>query len=91
MTEVHLRILCPPIDKMCHLGINTRRNNELIAARNKGIIENIQRDLRADSLAYLSAQGLLEAITGDPLIKGFCMGCMTGFKYPIDEFGNSTN
>ena len=91
VTEVHLRILCPPIDKMCHLGINTRRNNELIAARNKGIIENIQKELRADSLAYLSAPGLLEAITGDPLIKGFCMGCMKGFKYPIDEFGNSTN
>jgi len=89
--EVHLRILSPPIDKTCHLGINTRKNDELIAARHGGNIKQIQKELGADSLAYLSGQGLLEAVSGDPLMKGFCMGCMAGFTHPIDEFGNNVN
>ncbi len=87
--EVHLRILCPPIDKTCHLGVNTRNSNELIAARNNGIVYRIGKELGADSLAYLSGEGLLEAIVGNTFIKGFCMGCMAGFKYPVDKYGNS--
>ena len=89
--EVHLRILSPPIDKTCHLGINTRKDDELIAARHGGNVAEIQKELGATSLEYLSGQGLLEAVSGDPLMKGFCMGCMAGFSYPIDEFGNDTN
>ena len=89
--EVHLRILSPPIDKICFLGINTRKQDELIAARNNGDVQKIQEEVGANSLAYLSGRGLIEAITGDSLTKGFCMGCMAGFKYPIDEFGKPTN
>lgn len=86
--SVHLRILSPPIDKACHLGVNTRSNDELIAAKHMNSIESIRKDLQADSLAYISTAGLKEAITGDPEAKGFCMGCMSGEIYPIDAFGH---
>lgn len=88
VTAVHLRIVSPPIDKTCHLGVNTRSSNELIAARHGGNIQAIQQELAADSLAYLSGRGLKEAITGDANARGFCMGCMTGHQYPIDLWGN---
>lgn len=87
---VHLRILCPPIDKPCHLGISTRSHHELIAARHKGDISAIQEELQADSLMYLSAAGLREAVTKNPRARGFCMGCMAGQSYPIDGFGRET-
>ncbi|MDO8609751.1 MAG: formyltransferase family protein [bacterium] len=86
--EIHLRVLSPPIDKICYLGINTRKNKELIAARNKGNIDEIKKELKADSLKYLSVNGLIESITGKKNTKGFCMGCMAGCSYPIDQFGN---
>jgi amidophosphoribosyltransferase len=88
VTAVHLRVLCPPIDKACHLGVNTRTQEELIAVRHHNSIESIRRELQADSLAYLSASGLKEAITGNSTSNGFCMGCMAGEKYPIDTYGN---
>ena len=84
---VHLRVLSPPVDKACHLGVNTRTSEELIAARCHGDISKIQKELNADSLAYLTAPGLREALTGDSKSTGFCMGCMAGHKAPIDEFG----
>lgn len=89
VTAIHLRILCPPIDKPCHLGVNTRSGEELIAAKFSGNVERIRRELTADSLSYLSGQGLKEAITFDGNASGFCMGCMFGHAYPIDAFGNA--
>lgn len=86
---VHLRILSPAIDKACHLGVNTRTNEELIAARHNGDVEGIRKELGADSLAYLSGAGLKEALTGNPQARGFCMGCMVGHTPPIDRFGSS--
>ncbi len=88
VSVVHLRIVSPPIDKTCHLGLNTRSQEELIAYRHGGNIHAIQNELGADSLAYLSSRGLREAITGDPNARGFCMGCMAGQQYPIDIYGN---
>ncbi len=85
--DVHVRIVSPPIDKACHLGVNTRSSHELIAARLNGNIEKIRIDLDATSLAYLSADGLREAITGDPKARGFCMGCMMGHEPPVDTYG----
>lgn len=87
VAAVHLRILCPPIDKGCHLGVNTRTQHELIAARHNNNIESIREETGADSLAYLSAGGLKEAITGDSKATGFCLGCMAGHQYPINEYG----
>ncbi len=81
--EVHFRILSPAIDKGCHLGINTRSETELIAARRFGNVEEIRKELGATSLAYLSSAGLREALTGNSKAPGFCMGCMVGHSPPI--------
>lgn len=88
VTAVHFRIVSPAIDKACHLGVNTRSADELVAAQFGGDTEKIRAYLEADSLAYISAEGLKEALTGDPHAKGFCMGCMVGYRPPIDAYGN---
>jgi amidophosphoribosyltransferase len=82
--SVHIRILCPPIDKGCHLGINTRSRQELIAARHNGDISKIKEEIGADSLAFLSDKGMLEA-TGKS--DGFCMGCMVNHQPPMNKQG----
>lgn len=84
----HVRILCPPIDKPCHLGINTRKADELIVSRMDGDLSRVQQTIGADSLVYLSPEGLREAMTGSPNAKGFCLGCMVGHEPPIDRVGN---
>jgi amidophosphoribosyltransferase len=76
--EVHLRICAPPIRHPCFLGVDMARQWELIAAR-KTIPET--RDyLGADSLGYLSLEGLIKAV--DLPREIFCMACFTG-DYPI--------
>ncbi len=85
--DIHLRVLCPPIDKPCHLGVNTREGSELIAAAFYGDVNKISEALGAQSLAYLSIAGLKEAMTGNPNASGFCTGCMFGQRYPIDKYG----
>jgi amidophosphoribosyltransferase len=87
VAKVHIRILCPPVDKPCYLGINTRKSEELLANRFKGNVQQMKEYIGADSLAFLSSEGLREAITTNPSAKGFCMGCMKGFQPPISLFG----
>jgi len=82
--ETHVRILCPPIDKSCYLGINTRQDSEMIASRHRGKIEEIRKEIGADSLAFLSDKGLLKAV-GES--DGFCLGCMINHHPPIDRRG----
>jgi amidophosphoribosyltransferase len=77
-TEVHLRVCAPPIRHPCHLGVDMATYRELIAA-NKSI-EEIRQFVGADSLGYLSVEGLLKAV-GDG--QGtHCLGCFTG-NHPI--------
>ena len=77
--EVHLRISCPPTISPCFYGVDTPTRNELIAANNT--IEEIRRYVEADSLAYLSLEGLGRAVKDD---KGeYCYACYTG-NYPTD-------
>jgi amidophosphoribosyltransferase len=76
--EVHMRISCPPTIAPCYYGVDTPTKEELIAAQNS--IEDIRRYLDADSLGYLSIEGLLEAV-GDPDGAKFCTACYTG-DYP---------
>src|SRR6202008_652573 len=57
--EVHLRISCPPTISPCYYGVDTPRKQELIAANNS--IEEIRQFIEADSLAYLSMDGLQKA------------------------------
>jgi amidophosphoribosyltransferase len=76
--EVHLRISCPPTISPCYYGVDTPRKEDLIAANNS--IEEIREFIEADSLAYLSLDGLLHACDGGEGNK-FCVACYTG-KYP---------
>jgi amidophosphoribosyltransferase len=77
-TEVHMRISCPPTISPCFYGVDTPSKKHLIAA-NKSI-EEIRAFIGADSLAYLSLEGLKKACgEGDP--NTYCSACYTG-NYP---------
>jgi len=76
--EVHLRICAPPIRHPCFLGVDMATEWELIAARKS--IPEIRDYLGADSLGYLSLDGLLQAVGLPKDI--FCLACFTG-DYPI--------
>ena len=76
--EVHMRVHAPPIMWPCYLGVDMATRSELIAA-NKSLAE-IRDVVGADSLGYLSLEGLFRA-TGNPR-STFCEGCLTG-KYPV--------
>jgi len=72
--EVHVRISSPPIQWPCYYGIDTPTRRELIGSSHK--VEEIQRYLGADSLGYLSLEGMLKATGSDP--DHFCHACFTG-------------
>ncbi len=78
--EVHMRITSAPVVGPCHFGIDTPNKEELIAARKNGNIEEIAQEIGADSLAYISLEGMINSVglEGNP----FCIGCFTG-KYPL--------
>src|SRR2546425_1264123 len=76
--EVHLRISCPPTISPCFYGVNTPSKKELIAA-NKSVDE-IREFIGADSLAYLSMEGMKKAC-GEGESVGYCTACYTG-TYP---------
>jgi len=72
--EVHMRISSPPIQWPCYYGIDTPTRKELIGASHS--VEEIRRYLGADTLGYLSLEGMLKATGSDP--AGFCHACFTG-------------
>lgn len=81
--EVHVRIASPPIKNPCYYGIDMSTKEELIAA-NKDI-NDIRDTIGADSVAYLSPEGLEKAIVKNNTInQGICNACMTG-KYPVQN------
>ncbi|EFI41846.1 MULTISPECIES: amidophosphoribosyltransferase [Peptoniphilus] len=77
--EVHLRITSPPVEYPCYYGIDTPSRINLIAANNS--VEEIREKIGADSLAFLSMDGLQRAT----LIRDdrFCKACFNG-NYPVD-------
>jgi amidophosphoribosyltransferase len=77
-TEVHVRISCPPTISPCFYGIDTPRRNDLIAATHT--LEEVRRYIEADSLRYLSYEGLLESVNSDR--DRYCTSCYTG-SYPV--------
>jgi len=79
--EVHLRISCPPTISPCFYGIDTPHKRDLIAAQ-KSIAE-ICRFIEADSLAYLSHDGMIRACRNEGEETGFCTACFTG-NYPTE-------
>jgi amidophosphoribosyltransferase len=78
--EVHMRISCPPTISPCFYGVDTPSKKQLIAA-NKSI-EEIRDYIGADSLAYLSLEGLKKACAEGEKTS-YCTACYTG-KYPTD-------
>jgi amidophosphoribosyltransferase len=77
--EIHMRISSPPTTGPCHYGIDTPRRSELIASHQS--VEEIRRYIAADSLAYMSHDGLLKAVS-DPEGKRHCTACFSG-RYPV--------
>jgi len=79
--EVHMRISSPPTTGPCYYGIDTPQRRELIASSKS--VEEIRNFIEADSLGYLSEQGMLNAVrNGDDPQRLYCTACFTG-KYPI--------
>ena len=76
--EVHLRISSPPIISPCYYGIDTPTRSELIAYSHS--IEEIRAYITADSLAYLSLEGMLDAVPHKT--NRYCTACFSG-QYPI--------
>jgi amidophosphoribosyltransferase len=77
-SEVHLRISSPPTLNPCHYGIDTPRRKELIAASKS--VDEIRAFIEADSLGYLSLEGMLAAFGhGD---NETCSACFSG-RYPV--------
>jgi amidophosphoribosyltransferase len=76
-TEVHVRISAPPIYHPCFYGIDTQVETELIAASHS--VDQIRDFIRADSLGYLSIQGVLAAL--ELPYDRFCFACFDG-RYP---------
>src|SRR6185503_7870012 len=76
--EVHVRISCPPTISPCFYGVDTPCRSELIAATHT--IDEIREFLEADSVAYLSLEGLLSAVNTER--TSYCTSCYTG-NYPV--------
>lgn len=83
--EVHIRVSSPPVAHSCYFGIDTPSRRHLIAANHS--TEEISKMIGADSLGYLSVEGLIEAVglSGEQM----CTACFDG-KYPMEvpQIGN---
>jgi amidophosphoribosyltransferase len=79
-TEVHMRISAPPIRYPCHYGIDMSTSEEMIAHGRS--VEEVARELDCDSLAYLSLEGVYEAIRSTRATH--CDACFTG-EYPLER------
>ncbi len=76
-SEVHMRVSCPPTEHSCYYGVDTPDRNDLIAS--KMPVKDVCAYIGADSLGYLSLDGMLDAIGIDETTS--CTACWTG-KYP---------
>jgi len=84
-TEVHVVISSPPIQNPCFYGIDTSTREELIASEHS--VEEIRQLIGADTLTFLSVEGMLEAIGRNDggETRGQCLACFTG-KYPTEIY-----
>ena len=76
--EIHMRISSPPVTGPCWYGIDTPNRQELIAGTSSE--KETEEFIGADSLKYLSVEGLHKAVQGN----GYCNACFTG-DYPVDK------
>jgi amidophosphoribosyltransferase len=75
--EVHVRVACPPIMFPCFMGVDMASQSELIAANMSN--EEIRQHIDADSLAFITISGMMEALHAE---DGYCNACFTG-EYPF--------
>jgi amidophosphoribosyltransferase len=75
--EVHVRISCPPTISPCYYGVDTPNKSELIAANMS--VDEIRKFIEADSLGYLSLEGMIEA--SGMAASESCVACWNG-EYP---------
>ncbi|MCJ2520781.1 MAG: amidophosphoribosyltransferase [Candidatus Thermoplasmatota archaeon] len=80
--EIHVRIGCPPIRAPCYLGIDMKTRDQFAA--NGRTVEQIRDSLGADSLEYLTIEGLVRAISMSE--EDLCLGCLTAV-YPVQVPG----
>jgi len=79
--EVHMRVSSPPTTGPCYYGIDTPQRRELIASSSS--TEEIREFIEADSLGYLSEEGMLQAVrNGDDPARLYCTACFSG-RYPV--------
>ena len=76
--EIHMRVCAPPIRHPCFMGVDMATREELLAANNS--LEEIRVLIGADTLGYLSVEGLMKVVGGTK--GGFCDACFTG-NYPV--------
>ena len=76
-SEVHVRVACPPIKWPCFMGVDMASQDDLIAAHKS--VDEIRAHIGADSLAFLSIEGLMKALKAE---DGYCNACFTG-AYPF--------
>jgi len=76
--KIHMRISSPPVTGPCHYGIDTPNRQELIAGGYN--VKEIKEFIGADSLEYISIEGLHKAMKS----KGYCDACFTG-NYPVQK------
>lgn len=75
--EVHMCITCPPIKHPCFMGVDMGKHDDLIA--HKRTVDEISTQVGANSLTYLSLEGMMRAIGR---VDGYCQACFTG-SYPV--------
>jgi len=79
-SEVHVRVACPPIKFPCFMGVDMASQDELIAATMD--LKEICAHIGADSLAYLTISGMMDALKSQ---EGYCNACFHG-DYPFDTY-----
>jgi amidophosphoribosyltransferase len=87
--EVHIRVCSPPVRFPCYFGIDTPHRKDLIS--NGSSVGELCASLGADSLAFISVEGLLESLSSEFRKEGppgYCLGCFTG-EYPIPVSGET--
>lgn len=87
-TEVHVVIASPPLKNPCFYGIDISTDSELIATGRS--VEEIRDLIQADSLTFLSVEGMIESIGRQDKTKdcGHCLACFTG-EYPTEIFSDT--
>ncbi len=80
--EVHFRVASPPVVSPCFYGMDFPTEGELLANQHDGDAAETARWLGADSLAYLSVDGMMDAVRATTTAEGFCNACFTT-NYPV--------